>query len=704
MTQFDFGTMDPTTKNGTELASDLNSLRDAIETTHRGPDRPDYAQGGMIWVDDSGDPAWVVKLFNGLVAPDDLDIELFSVNKTTGAVSLGSSVEFDIANFDTTGASTGDILYFDGTDVAFGTFAEAGGIDLTTDVTGQLPNANLPAAMRLGTDDTTAGSLYLYGDNGSAGGTFRIYNSDGEDGTVNYWQMEANGGLVLSSDLASNNLNIATNGYVGMNTTSPLFPFHVVHDTTSFNSTALKAYCAQVATTNYLATGIKIRHSRGTTGSPANRNQYDAMGSFDVEGWNTTLNDWLYMGGLRTVAEAAASGAYQASQLHLWTHRGTSAGDQPGLIINSASKVGMGNAQTNSAGLGQFPLYTYTDWLDMRVDGSTPAKVRLSTANSSVEASEYALYRSKNTHASLSAVTTSDVLGIVSAYGYQNSDYRLGGYIHFDVDASPSGNRVPTSFIIGLTSTGADVATKLTLTSAGNLTVTGGLTGTTLAASGAITQAADTDITNVFGRVRMDSRTTDRGVLSHFDNSGTTAYAISMFANGQLNLNALSGTTLNLQVNTSNVISVAGTGITVTGTITQSADSDQANVFGRVRMDSRLTDNMCLSHYDHSGTGSYALAQNASGGVVVNAVTGQGGALAVNGAAIAIWTATSMAFGASSTDTITHTGRMIVRHVNAAAMASTPGTQAEIVYNDNDNKFYGCTVTHVTAATWAALN
>lgn len=61
--------------------------------------------------------------------------------------------------------------------------------------------------------------------------------------------------------------------------------------------------------------------------------------------------------------------------------------------------------------------------------------------------------------------------------------------------------------------------------------------------------------------------------------------------------------------------------------------------------------------------------------------------------------------GDASTDTITMTGRLIVRNVtDAGPMTATAGTQGEIVFNTSDSKFYGCTVTHASAATWAALH
>lgn len=60
--------------------------------------------------------------------------------------------------------------------------------------------------------------------------------------------------------------------------------------------------------------------------------------------------------------------------------------------------------------------------------------------------------------------------------------------------------------------------------------------------------------------------------------------------------------------------------------------------------------------------------------------------------------------GDASTDTCTMTGRLIMRKVDDTGMAATPGTQGEVVFNEDDSIFYGCTVTDATAATWAALH
>ena len=65
MSQFDFGNIDPNSKSGTQLASDLNSWRDALHSGHIGASRPSYAQAGMFWIDNSADPLWVLNLYDG---------------------------------------------------------------------------------------------------------------------------------------------------------------------------------------------------------------------------------------------------------------------------------------------------------------------------------------------------------------------------------------------------------------------------------------------------------------------------------------------------------------------------------------------------------------------------------------------------------------------------------------------------------------
>jgi len=78
MSQFDFATIDPNAKSGTQLAVDLNNWRDALHSGHRGTSRPAYAQGGMLWVRETSAEQWDLMFYDG-----DTDFVLRSVNPTT---------------------------------------------------------------------------------------------------------------------------------------------------------------------------------------------------------------------------------------------------------------------------------------------------------------------------------------------------------------------------------------------------------------------------------------------------------------------------------------------------------------------------------------------------------------------------------------------------------------------------------------------
>lgn len=64
MAQYDFGTIDPNTKSGTALATDLNSYRNAVNSMHSGSSAPSYITPGMMWVDTTS-ADYKVKLYDG---------------------------------------------------------------------------------------------------------------------------------------------------------------------------------------------------------------------------------------------------------------------------------------------------------------------------------------------------------------------------------------------------------------------------------------------------------------------------------------------------------------------------------------------------------------------------------------------------------------------------------------------------------------
>lgn len=67
--------------------SELNNILDAVNTNHIGSSRPASASNGTIWIDNSSSPTISIKLFDGTD-----DLELFSINTSTNAITLPSGV------------------------------------------------------------------------------------------------------------------------------------------------------------------------------------------------------------------------------------------------------------------------------------------------------------------------------------------------------------------------------------------------------------------------------------------------------------------------------------------------------------------------------------------------------------------------------------------------------------------------------------
>lgn len=82
MSQYDFGIIDPSVNNGTQLAGFINSFRDAVNSGHSGKTRPDYVLPGMIWVDTSKATAWKLNLYDGSD-----DVTIATANPQTHTIS-----------------------------------------------------------------------------------------------------------------------------------------------------------------------------------------------------------------------------------------------------------------------------------------------------------------------------------------------------------------------------------------------------------------------------------------------------------------------------------------------------------------------------------------------------------------------------------------------------------------------------------------
>ena len=102
MAQYDYGNPQPPF-SGTQLNATLRNWRDALHTLHRGPSRPAYVQGGMLWIREVSSTNWELILYDGAD-----DILIATINPSTNTVTpAGAATPTDL---ETRVAKSGDTM------------------------------------------------------------------------------------------------------------------------------------------------------------------------------------------------------------------------------------------------------------------------------------------------------------------------------------------------------------------------------------------------------------------------------------------------------------------------------------------------------------------------------------------------------------------------------------------------------------------
>jgi hypothetical protein len=193
------------------------------------------------------------------------------------------------------------------------------------------------------------------------------------------------------------------------------------------------------------------------------------------------------------------------------------------------------------------------------------------------------------------------------------------------------------------------------VTSVGALTTVGAISGSSLAATGAITGGSAVSVT-----------TTDAGT--------TNAPPVATFVHRSSGLAAAGfGVGIDLIGQNSEATPEPITLATIEGVITDPANAtEDADLVFKTMRAGTVTESARISSVGTLSTIGLSVTGNTQ-------------------------------FGDASTDTVTCVGRLIVRTVtDAGPMTATAGTLAEVVYNTSDSGFYGCTVAGSTA-TWVKL-
>lgn len=107
MSQAIWGTINPATTSGNQLAALLNNFKDAMVSGLSGTTRPSELKECGYWIDTTNDASgtWDYKIYDGVSS----DITVFTINKSTGKIILsGSEGQFEISK--TTDDAVGPIL------------------------------------------------------------------------------------------------------------------------------------------------------------------------------------------------------------------------------------------------------------------------------------------------------------------------------------------------------------------------------------------------------------------------------------------------------------------------------------------------------------------------------------------------------------------------------------------------------------------
>lgn len=273
----------------------------------------------------------------------------------------------------------------------------------------------------------------------------------------------------------------------------------------------------------------------------------------------------------------------------------------------------------------------------------------------------------------------------------------------------------------GYGSTGVTLSTAGAISADGATIVKGGITSQFGGASliiGADNAASTlTNSTTKFGRILGKHYTNSEEDVATFLCESGSGYTVLVFGGGSSSYNA--ATLIDFYIGATNT-TVTGTGkmrLDSTGLRIGSVVSATAalDVTGAALISTTLgvTGNTTLTG-DLAVNGGDLTCSATTFNLVNATVTtlNIGGAADINmsvaGKTVAIagllTVAGNVTLGDASTDTITATGRLLVRSVtDAGPMTATDGNEREIVYNESDSKFYGCTVTG-SPGTWVAFH
>jgi hypothetical protein len=98
--------INPSADNGIDLANKLNAWRDAIHTSHKGLERPQYAEAGMFWVCQTSESLWQWYFYDG-----NQDVLICNFNPIDSSIAVNGSSSISIEETPPANPKPGDLWY-----------------------------------------------------------------------------------------------------------------------------------------------------------------------------------------------------------------------------------------------------------------------------------------------------------------------------------------------------------------------------------------------------------------------------------------------------------------------------------------------------------------------------------------------------------------------------------------------------------------
>lgn len=200
----------------------------------------------------------------------------------------------------------------------------------------------------------------------------------------------------------------------------------------------------------------------------------------------------------------------------------------------------------------------------------------------------------------------------------------------------------------------------------------------TLGSGQTLSVDVDADSTAYLGRCRFGSIVSDRADIGHYDQWTSEGVGFRQASWGDTTIGAPTGGYVYAAINNQIVATFAGSSVTLAQPLTVAADIDIETVLGKAKIGfvSGYPDEIKIAHYDQFASGAYALSQDASGGTILNAASGQILSLSVGGVSKLYFNTDTWLVGATfDLQTYTLDGSAATLHFNEAVAMTATSTE-----------------------------